>query len=67
MLYNYACVVPAGMIVFFPSYSFLNTAKDIWAKNKTLDRFGTKKKVCACPNQLQSRYPAANVLPLSLA
>ncbi|KAJ3495249.1 hypothetical protein NMY22_g19964 [Coprinellus aureogranulatus] len=51
ILYNYACVVPAGVIVFFPSYSFLNTAKDVWAKNKTLDRFGTKKAVFFEPQE----------------
>ncbi|KAF6757547.1 helicase C-terminal domain-containing protein [Ephemerocybe angulata] len=51
ILYNYTCVVPAGMVVFVPSYSFLNTAKDIWTKNKTLDRFGSKKTVFFEPQE----------------
>ena len=45
MLFNYACVVPTGMVVFVPSYHFLNSAKDLWSKNKTLDRLSQKKAV----------------------
>jgi len=38
-------IVPAGMIVFFPSYKFLNTAKAMWIKTGTLDKFALKKPV----------------------
>lgn len=51
ILYNYACVVSAGMVVFVPSYSFLNAAKDVWSKNKTLDRFALKKSVFFEPQE----------------
>lgn len=33
------------MIVFFPSYKFLNTAKAAWAKAGILEKFGAKKEV----------------------
>lgn len=46
VLLNFTSVVPAGMIVFFPSYKFLNTAKDMWVKTGTLDKLGLKKLVC---------------------
>jgi chromosome transmission fidelity protein 1 len=39
-------IVPAGMIVFFPSYKFLNTAKGMWLRTGTLDKFALKKPVC---------------------
>lgn len=39
-------IVPAGMIVFFPSYKFLNTTKAIWLKTGTFDKFAMKKTVC---------------------
>ncbi|KAJ7855956.1 helicase C-terminal domain-containing protein [Mycena olivaceomarginata] len=32
ILQNFAALVPRGMIVFFPSYHFLNTAKTVWQK-----------------------------------
>jgi len=34
------------MIVFFPSYKFLNTAKALWTKNGTLEKLGSKKEAC---------------------
>ena len=43
---NFMSIVPAGMIVFFPSYKFLNTAKAMWIKTGTLDKFALKKPVC---------------------
>ena len=45
VLLNFMNVVPAGMIVFFPSYKFLNTAKVMWLKTGTLDKFALKKAV----------------------
>ncbi|KAJ6620765.1 helicase C-terminal domain-containing protein [Mycena sp. CBHHK59/15] len=44
ILLNFAALVPRGMIVFFPSYRFLNTAKDRWQKSGILTRFERKKK-----------------------
>ena len=46
VLLNFMSIVPAGMIVFFPSYKFLNTAKAMWIKTGTLDKFALKKSVC---------------------
>ena len=46
VLLNFMSIVPAGMIVFFPSYKFLNTAKAMWIKTGTLDKFALKKPVC---------------------
>ncbi|KAF5382526.1 hypothetical protein D9615_002808 [Tricholomella constricta] len=44
ILLNFINIVPAGMIVFFPSYNFLNTAKAVWHQSGLLDKFGVKKK-----------------------
>jgi len=46
VLLNFMGIVPAGMIVFFPSYKFLNAAKAMWLKTGTLDKFALKKPVC---------------------
>ena len=46
ILLNFSNVIPAGMIVFFPSYRFLNNAKVEWTKSGLLDKLGGKKKVC---------------------
>ena len=45
MLINFINVIPRGMVVFLPSYSFLNTVKHEWRTNGTLDKFSNKKKV----------------------
>ncbi|KAK7048171.1 ATP-dependent DNA helicase CHL1 [Favolaschia claudopus] len=50
-LLNFASLVPRGMIVFFPSYRFLNKAKAVWQKSGALTRFETKKKVFFEPEQ----------------
>ncbi|KAF8635806.1 hypothetical protein AX15_000013 [Amanita polypyramis BW_CC] len=42
---NLACVVPAGMVVFFPSYNFLRAARMTWQKNGKLDKIREKKEV----------------------
>ncbi|KAJ7729669.1 helicase C-terminal domain-containing protein [Mycena maculata] len=39
ILLNFAALVPRGMIVFFSSYRFLNTAKEVWPKSGILGRF----------------------------
>lgn len=47
IILNFTRTVPGGMIVFFPSYKFLNTAKAAWTTGGGgfLDKFGVKKKV----------------------
>ncbi|KAJ7069950.1 helicase C-terminal domain-containing protein [Mycena amicta] len=51
ILLNFAALVPGGMVVFFPSYSFLNTAKALWQKSGAIARFEGKKKVFFEPEQ----------------
>jgi len=51
VLLNFTSVVPAGMIVFFPSYKFLNTAKAMWLKTGMLDKFALKKPVFFEPEE----------------
>lgn len=41
-------VIVAGVIVFFPSYTFLRSAKAVWEKAGSLDRFLMKREVCVC-------------------
>ena len=41
-------VIVAGVIVFFPSYTFLRSAKAVWEKAGSLDRFLMKREVCFC-------------------
>ncbi|KAJ4481923.1 helicase C-terminal domain-containing protein [Lentinula aciculospora] len=49
IILNFTRIVPGGMIVFFPSYKFLETAKSAWASATEgggyLEKFGVKKKV----------------------
>ncbi|KAG6886740.1 hypothetical protein C0992_002590, partial [Termitomyces sp. T32_za158] len=51
ILLNFVSIVPSGMIVFFPSYNFLNTAKAVWSKAGLLDKFGIKKKIFFEPTE----------------
>jgi chromosome transmission fidelity protein 1 len=46
ILLNFANVVPGGMIVFFPSYNFLNMAKAAWQQSGMLEKLRPKKKAC---------------------
>lgn len=45
-LLNFANVVPAGMVVFVPSYSFLHLVTNTWQSSGLLDKLRLKKKVC---------------------
>ncbi|KAJ3553369.1 hypothetical protein NM688_g3650 [Phlebia brevispora] len=45
MIFNFANVVPDGMVVFVPSYSFLHSVTAVWESNKLLDRLKVKKKL----------------------
>lgn len=47
MLLNFVNVVPAGMVVFLPSYAFLNTVMAAWSASGTLAKLNAKKKVRA--------------------
>ncbi|KAF8650145.1 hypothetical protein AX16_005380 [Volvariella volvacea WC 439] len=51
ILLNLVTIVPSGMIVFFPSYSFLNGVKTIWANEGLMEKFGAKKKVFFEPEE----------------
>lgn len=42
---NFANVIPAGIVVFFPSYNFLRFAKSVWKAGGTLERFSAKREV----------------------
>ncbi|KAJ7600649.1 helicase C-terminal domain-containing protein [Mycena floridula] len=48
---NFINIVPGGMIVFFPSYNFLNKVKELWDKAGVLTKFGLKKKVFFEPQE----------------
>ncbi|KAH9480540.1 ATP-dependent DNA helicase CHL1 [Psilocybe cubensis] len=51
VLLNFANIIPAGMIVFFPSYKFLRTANAQWKKSTMLEKFATKKEVFFEPEE----------------
>lgn len=42
---NFCNVVPGGMVVFFPSYTSLNFAREVWSQSGLLDKLSLKKKV----------------------
>lgn len=45
ILLNLVNVVPAGMVVFLPSYSFLNAVMAEWRKSGLIPKLDAKKKV----------------------
>lgn len=51
ILMNLASCIQYGMVVFFPSYSFLNACKAAWQSSGILDRVQTKKKVYYEPEE----------------
>lgn len=46
ILSNLVNIVPDGMVVFLPSYSFLNAIRAKWKETGVLDRLNQKKTVC---------------------
>jgi chromosome transmission fidelity protein 1 len=46
ILFNLTNLVPDGMVVFVPSYAFLNAIKRHWETNGMLSKFAAKKRVC---------------------
>ncbi|XP_006462645.1 histidine phosphotransfer protein [Agaricus bisporus var. bisporus H97] len=69
ILLNFANVIPAGVVVFFPSYSFLKFAKSVWKAGGTLDRFSAKREVFFEPDgstdveRVLGEYAAAATTP----
>lgn len=51
MLVNIASIVPNGLVVFFPSYAFLDQARVIWEASGLLARLGAKKTVYLEPRE----------------
>lgn len=51
LLTNFASLVPGGMVVFVPSYAFLNTVVGAWEKSGLMERLGAKKKVFSEPQE----------------
>ncbi|TDL22084.1 DNA repair helicase [Rickenella mellea] len=45
VMFNLVNIVPAGMVVFFPSYAFLEKVKVAWKENGLLMRLTAKKKL----------------------
>ncbi|KAH9949242.1 DNA repair helicase [Amylocystis lapponica] len=49
MLLNFASVVPGGMVVFLPSYSFLHAVWAVWERSGLVEKLRAKKKVFSEP------------------
>ncbi|CCM02979.1 uncharacterized protein FIBRA_05094 [Fibroporia radiculosa] len=45
ILLNFSNLVPGGMVVFLPSYSFLNVVKTAWEGSGLMNKLKAKKKV----------------------
>lgn len=56
---NFANVVPSGMVVFVPSYSFLHVLINAWESSGTLEKLRSKKRVCSCLCPISFRHPFA--------
>lgn len=50
-LLNFVNVIPAGVVVFFPSYNFLRSAKAAWERAGTLQKFSIKREVFFEPDE----------------
>ncbi|KAJ3002330.1 hypothetical protein NUW54_g5905 [Trametes sanguinea] len=44
ILFNFANIVPGGMVVFVPSYSVLNAVMKVWRSSGLLEKLNAKKK-----------------------
>lgn len=52
MIINIATIVPHGLIVFFPSYAFLDQARQVWQISGVIEkRLGVRKKVFFEPRE----------------
>ncbi|KAL9711123.1 ATP-dependent DNA helicase chl1 [Leucoagaricus gongylophorus] len=69
ILLNLINVIPAGVVVFFPSYTFLRSAKAVWQKAGQLEKFLMKREVFFEPDEsidverVLREYGAAAVSP----
>ncbi|OBZ69839.1 ATP-dependent RNA helicase CHL1 [Grifola frondosa] len=59
ILFNFANVVHAGIVVFLPSYAFLNTLASAWERSGVMEKLKAKKKVFLEP---QDSVQTENVL-----
>ncbi|KAG8214759.1 ATP-dependent DNA helicase [Butyriboletus roseoflavus] len=50
LILNLCGVVPGGMVVFFPSYSSLNLAREAWNTTQHMNKFAAKKTVFLEPH-----------------
>lgn len=46
-------VVPDGVVVFLPSYAFLDKVRAFWTKSGLLQRLGERKQVSKILNKLK--------------
>jgi len=51
VLFNFASIVPGGMVVFLPSYGFLDVVQIAWQSSGLLDKLKSKKKVFSEPQE----------------
>lgn len=47
---NVCNVVPAGVVIFFPSYEYESLVYDRWLKSGVVDKIACKKKVNGIPS-----------------
>ena len=45
VIFNFVNLVPGGMVVFLPSYAFLNVLKAAWDASGLMGKLRAKKKV----------------------
>ena len=56
ILLNFTNVVPAGMVVFVPSYGFLNVVTEKWKASGVLEKLGAKKKARPASSRLRLSF-----------
>jgi hypothetical protein len=54
IILNLMNVVPRGMIVFLPSYAFLDEVMKMWKRSGAWEKMGSKKKVCLLLNSVNA-------------
>ena len=45
VIMNYAKIIPAGLVVFFPSFLYMNQVVQVWKSNDILKNVECSKKV----------------------
>lgn len=58
-------LVPDGVVVFLPSYAFLDKVKQVWSASGLLAKLGERKHVSHLPNPLSVSSTSAAVLRAS--